>query len=72
MEHGRIISEFLKQQPEWEVYFDSLQFMKHKDLLTPQENYNQFMLQKRLGNLMTDRYYAQLDGEDQVSVILRG
>lgn len=65
MEQGRIISEFMMRQPEWEVYFDSLQFMKHKDLLTPQENYNQFMLQKRLGDIMTNRYYAQLEG-DQV------
>lgn len=72
MERGRLISEFMMSQPEWNAYFDSLQFMKHKDLFTENEIDEQWQLQTRLGNLMTERYYQQLDGEDQVSIILRG
>jgi hypothetical protein len=72
MERGRLISEFMMSQPEWNAYFDSLQLMKHKDLFTENEIDEQWQLQTRLGNLMTERYYQQLDGEDQVSIILRG
>jgi hypothetical protein len=66
------LSQFMMRQPEWKPFFDSLQFMKYKELLTPLEIDEQYRLQARLGNVMSERYYASLDGEDQVSIVLRG